>query len=105
VPTTFFGRACETTPLLAKLARHHDCDVYPARSIRLPGNRFRLEIGEKIDLPRKANGHVDVEATCQRLNDIVEGWVREHPAQWMWFHKRWALSKRYKRAQKKRQAA
>ncbi|HEV7255519.1 MAG TPA: lipid A biosynthesis lauroyl acyltransferase [Mesorhizobium sp.] len=105
VPTTFFGRPCETNPLLAKLARHHDCDVYPARSIRLPGNRFRLEIGEKIDLPRTAGGDVDVNATCQRLNDIVEGWVREDPAQWMWFHKRWALSKRYRRAQKKRQSA
>ncbi|MGQ7498535.1 LpxL/LpxP family acyltransferase [Streptococcus suis] len=23
------------------------------------------------------------------LNDTVEGWVREYPGQWMWFHKRW----------------
>src|SRR5690606_10371733 len=35
--TTFFGRPCETSPLLPKLARQYDCDVYPARCIRLPG--------------------------------------------------------------------
>ncbi|RVB98256.1 lipid A biosynthesis lauroyl acyltransferase, partial [Mesorhizobium sp. M7A.F.Ca.CA.002.15.2.1] len=28
----------------------------------------------------------------QRLNDVVERWVREDPVQWMWFHKRWEIS-------------
>lgn len=91
VPTTFFGRPCNTSPLVAKLARQYDCEVYPARSIRLPGNRFRLELFEKLDLPRNDKGVIDVAATSQLLNDVVEGWVREHPGQWMWFHKRWQL--------------
>lgn len=88
--TTFFGRPCRTNPLVPKLARQYECDVYPARSIRLPNNRFRLELHEKIELPRTASGQIDVQASCQMLNDIVEGWVRETPGQWMWFHKRWA---------------
>ena len=46
-----------------KLARHFDCDVYPARCIRLPGNRFRLEIEDKLDLPRDADGGIDIQAT------------------------------------------
>ncbi len=92
LPGTFFGRPCETSPLLAKLARQFDCPVHPARCIRLPGNRFRLELREKLDLPRTPNGTVDVAATTQLLNDIVEGWVREYPGQWMWFHKRWKLT-------------
>ena len=90
--TTFFGRPCETSPLLPKLARQFDCDVYPARSTRLPGNRFLLEIEEKLTLPRDAEGKVDVLATAQLMNDVVERWVREAPGQWMWFHKRWKLS-------------
>lgn len=91
VPTTFFGRPCNTSPLVAKLARQYDCDVHPARSIRLPGNRFRLEVYDRLELPRTPTGTVDVAATSQLLNDVVEGWVREHPGQWMWFHKRWQL--------------
>ena len=92
IRTTFFGRPCETSPLLPKLARQFDCDVYPARSTRLPGNRFRLELEDKLSLPRDDEGKVDLAATAQLLNDVVERWVREDPAQWMWFHKRWNLS-------------
>jgi KDO2-lipid IV(A) lauroyltransferase len=100
----FFGRECETSPLLPKLARQYDCDVYPARCVRLPGNRFRLEIEEKVNLPKDAEGGVDVAATAQLLNDVVERWVREDPGQWMWFHKRWGLSKRERRRRKKPKA-
>ncbi len=92
VPTTFFDRPCETNPVVPMLARRFDCDVYPARCTRLPGNRYRLEIQEAVELVRDADGAVDIEASTQLLNDVVEGWVREHPGQWMWFHKRWALS-------------
>lgn len=90
--TTFFGRECETNPVLAMLARHYDCDVYPAHCIRLPGGRYRLTIEEKLTLPRRDDGAVDVQATTQMLNDTVERWIREDPGQWMWFHKRWGLT-------------
>lgn len=90
--TTFFGRPCESSPLLPKLVRQYECDVYPARCIRLPGNRFRLVIEPKLDLPRTQAGRIDLHGTAQLLNDVVERWVREDPGQWMWFHKRWKLS-------------
>jgi KDO2-lipid IV(A) lauroyltransferase len=25
----------------------------------------------------------------QVITDVVEGWVREHPEQWLWLHRRW----------------
>ncbi len=89
--TKFFGLDVQTNPLLAKLARHFDCEVYPARSIRLPGGRFRLEIEPAVTLPRDATGALDVTATAQMLNDKVESWVRQYPAQWQWFHDRWNI--------------
>ena len=92
--TTFFGRPCETNPVVPMLARRFDCPIHPTRCIRLPGNRYRLEIHEALELVRDADGDIDIDASTQLLNDVVEGWVREHPGQWMWFHKRWALSER-----------
>ena len=89
VITSFFGRPCETSPLVPKLARQFECDVYPARCKRLPGKRYRLEMEEKLELPRGADGRIDVKASAQMLNDVVERWIREDPGQWMWFHKRW----------------
>ncbi|UUP15992.1 lipid A biosynthesis lauroyl acyltransferase [Nitratireductor thuwali] len=91
VMTRFFGRPCQTSPLVPKLARQYECDVYPARCIRLPGGRFRLEVEDKITPPRDDKGAVDVDRMAQQLNDIVERWVREDPGQWMWFHKRWDI--------------
>lgn len=89
VKGTFFGRPVKTNPLLPKLARQFDRPVHPARCIRLPGGRFRLELEEAIELPRNAEGDIDVAASAQVLNDVVERWVREYPGQWMWFHRRW----------------
>ena len=95
--TNFFGRPVQTNPLLAKLVRQFDCEVYPARCIRLPNNRYRLEIEPKIDIPRNEKGAVDVQATGQLLNDKVESWVREHPEQWLWYHDRWNIKHSLKR--------
>ena len=25
----------------------------------------------------------------QVITDVVEGWVREHPEQWLWLHRSW----------------
>ena len=92
VRTRFFGRECLNNPLLPKLARQYDCDVYPARCIRLPGGRYRLVVEDKVSLPRDKDGVIDIAASAQLLNDTVERWVREDPGQWMWFHKRWKTS-------------
>lgn len=95
--TSFFGRPVKTNPLLAKLVRQFDAEVYPARCIRLPDNRFRLEIEPKIELPRDDKGNLDVQGTAQVLNNKIESWVREYPEQWLWYHDRWNIKKTVER--------
>ena len=85
----FFGHDAPTNPLLAKLARRYDCPVHGARSIRLFDGRFRLEITDELVLPRTPDGDVDIKQTAQMVNDVIEGWVREYPEQWLWIHRRW----------------
>jgi Kdo2-lipid IVA lauroyltransferase/acyltransferase len=89
VDVTFFGRRTKANPLIARLARHVDSPIHGARVIRLPGDRFCVELTEAIDIPRDATGEVEVAATMQRITSIIEGWVREHPEQWLWLHRRW----------------
>ncbi|WP_183194450.1 lipid A biosynthesis lauroyl acyltransferase [Bartonella fuyuanensis] len=88
---TFFNRQLKTNPLIIKLARQYNCDIYPARCIRLPGGRHRLELYERVELPRNEKNDIDIAASTQKLNDIVEAWVREYPGQWMWLHRRWDI--------------
>jgi KDO2-lipid IV(A) lauroyltransferase len=85
----FMGRETTANPLAAKLARQFECDIHPARCIRLPNGRFRIELHDPIDIARKDDGAVDLQATTQNIGDIVESWVREYPEQWLWLHDRW----------------
>jgi len=89
VEVTFFGRKCKANPLIAMLAREVECPIYGTRVIRLPGNRFRGEISEEVKPVRDAKGRIDVAGTMQAITDVVEGWVREYPEQWLWVHRRW----------------
>jgi KDO2-lipid IV(A) lauroyltransferase len=47
------------------------------------------EITEPIEPARDAEGKIDVQGTMQAITTVVEGWVREHPEQWLWLHRRW----------------
>jgi Kdo2-lipid IVA lauroyltransferase/acyltransferase len=88
-PVTFFGHECLASPLLARLARLYECPIVGVRVVRLPEHRFRIEAAGPIDPPRDAKGRIDEQATMQVITSIIEGWVREHPEQWLWLHRRW----------------
>jgi KDO2-lipid IV(A) lauroyltransferase len=89
VEVTFFGRRCKANPSVARLARRFDCPVVGVRVVRLPEHRFRIEGFGPYQLPRAADGQIDVVAATQMITSIVEGWVRENPGQYLWFHRRW----------------
>jgi KDO2-lipid IV(A) lauroyltransferase len=58
--------------------------------VRLPdGHRFRAELTEAIEPAREADGRIDIAGTMQVITSVIEGWVREHPEQWLWVHRRW----------------
>jgi KDO2-lipid IV(A) lauroyltransferase len=89
VDVVFFGRRCKANPTLARLARRFDCPIHGTRAIRLPNRRFQLELTEAITPPRDPEGKIDVAGTMQMVTTVIEGWVREHPEQWLWLHRRW----------------
>jgi len=90
VEVTFLGRPCKANQLVALLARQTGCPIHGMRVVRLPdGNSFWGEITDEVELVRDADGRVDVTGTTQAINKVIEGWVREHPEQWLWLHRRW----------------
>jgi KDO2-lipid IV(A) lauroyltransferase len=90
VPVTFFGRRCLANPLVALLARQTGAPIHGLRVVRKPdGNSFWGEISDEVQLARDAGGGIDIAGTMQAVTAVIEGWVREHPAQWLWLHRRW----------------
>jgi KDO2-lipid IV(A) lauroyltransferase len=90
VEVTFFGRTCKSNPLIAMLARQTEIPIHGMRVVRKPdGNSFWGEVCDEIKPVRDAAGRVDIQGTMQAITSVIEGWVREHPEQWLWLHRRW----------------
>jgi KDO2-lipid IV(A) lauroyltransferase len=105
VTTPFFDRPAITNPVLAKLARRFECPVHGVRVVRLPGRRFRVELTPPLDLPRDARGRIDEVGAMRMMTAVVEGWVREHPGQWLWMHRRWRPPQAGRRGRRARESA
>lgn len=81
----FFGIPASTNPATARLARLSGAVVVPFRAVRRKdgkGHNLYLEAPWE-DFPTG-----DIVADTQRVNDLVERWVRETPEQYMWIHRR-----------------
>jgi KDO2-lipid IV(A) lauroyltransferase len=90
VNVMFFGRRAKANPLIVQLARLTGAPIRGVRVVRQPdGNHFQAELTDEILPVRDAEGRVDIPATMQAVTSVVEGWVREHPEQWLWLHRRW----------------
>jgi len=89
IPVPFFGRDAMTAPALAVLALRYDCTVVPIRMLRLKGAHFRMISEPPLALPKTGNTDADRRALMTTVNTVVERWVREHPEQWLWLHRRW----------------
>jgi KDO2-lipid IV(A) lauroyltransferase len=89
VDVTFFGRRCKANPLIAALARHVECPIHGTRIVRKPGGHFQAYFTEEVPPVRDAEGKIDIQDTMQAITAVVESWIREHPEQWLWLHRRW----------------
>lgn len=90
MPVPLFGIAAMTAPAPAQLALRFDAVVVPARVQRLADRRrFRMAAYPPLDLPRTGDRDADVRALLLTLNGLLEDWIREDPAQWLWVHRRW----------------
>lgn len=89
IQVPLFGHPAMTAPALATLALKYGTPVVPFRLIRLKGARFRAEYLEPIAFTPTADRTADQFRVMTEVNTILEGWIRENPAQWLWLHRRW----------------
>ncbi|MEP7122068.1 MAG: lysophospholipid acyltransferase family protein [Byssovorax sp.] len=55
---------------------------------REPDGRHRIELAAEID-PAELRGKGAIERATAKMASALEAFVREHPAQWLWLHRRW----------------
>jgi Kdo2-lipid IVA lauroyltransferase/acyltransferase len=86
---TFFGVPAATSPTPGVLALRTGAAVVFAVTVPLGGGRHRVVIEGPLTVPDTGDRARDVLAFTQDLNDRLERWVRRHPEQWYWLHRRW----------------
>jgi len=89
IAVPFFGRDAMTAPALAQFALKFGCPVLPAHAVRLRGAHFRVIVEPPIAIPETEERHTAILSTMTEVNRIIEGWIRGHPDQWLWLHRRW----------------
>jgi len=88
VKVDFFNRPAATTSSLASLALRTGAPLVPAFALPLANGRYRLVYEHPVELP--APGSPDpVKELTQRCTDVLEMYVRRHPHNWLWMHRRW----------------
>jgi KDO2-lipid IV(A) lauroyltransferase len=94
IAVPFFGRPALTSPILARLSLRSGTPVVPLTVYPEPGGRYRVVVREPILPPAGESGDEAVVALTRRYLEVAEEDIREHPAMWLWMHRRWEERKR-----------
>ncbi len=90
----FFGRYASTTAGLAALARDTGAPIIPVHMVRQPNGTHKLYVEKALHYEEPFAADLDnLRYNTQKYTAIVEGWIRENPAAWLWLHRRWKAEK------------
>ncbi len=89
IKVPFFGREAYATPVPASLARTCGVPIVLGRVIRIKDSQFQVE-GRAIETIVTDDRKADIAAMTAEIHRVFEEWIREHPEQWMWIHRKWA---------------
>ena len=88
VRVNFFNRPASTMKAVAMIALKTGTPVVPIFNWR-EGNLHYLTSGPEISLVQGRSKEETILRSTQRFNDVLEAFIRKHPEQWTWIHRRW----------------
>lgn len=88
VRTTFFGHETGTAAGLAVMAERSGAPVLAVYTYRDRDGKHVLRFEKEMTIP-KTRDPANAAKVTQEFNDELERYVRLHPEQWMWIHRRW----------------
>lgn len=91
IAAPFMGHGAMTNPVFAQLAQRFDCPIIPARNVRRPGKRVEFDLTFYPQLVHKDedSNALPLESVIERAHLMIEQWITDDPAAWLWLHDRW----------------
>ena len=90
----FFGRKVLANGVFARFAVEGNVPVIPLMGLRLEDGRYVCEFGEEIPIEVSGDLERDMAAVSQRFHNIFEKWLREHPEQGFWMHRKFGRKRK-----------
>ena len=88
-PVPFFGRSARTPASAAALALRRGVPVVAAFIQRRAHGGHRITILPPFELPASGDQKADLRALTAAFNHTIETQIRNNPAEWVWWHRRW----------------
>ena len=87
----FFGTLACTTSGVAMLAMRTNALILPMCCVwNKESGKYNVFYGDRaIEPPNTGDRHRDVVEMTAEMTATMEKFIRAHPEQWMWIHKRW----------------
>jgi len=82
----FFGRKAGTATGPVILAQRTKSAIVPCFIFRQPDNTHRIVFEPQLQLSEGEGALID---NVQRITSIIEIYIRKHPGEWGWMHRRW----------------
>ena len=93
IVSPFLGFPASTPAGPIKLAKKLGCAVVPVCITRNPdGVNMSMRIYPALAGQDGGRFGDDPQYAADRCNDVISGWIRETPEQWMWMYPRWATT-------------
>ena len=85
----FFGRPAHTATAPALLSLKYKAPIIPVLTYRDELHHHHVCIGEPLKIKATGDADNDILSLTALCSKITENFIRDHPEQWVWFHKRW----------------
>lgn len=93
IAVPFFGYPAMTPAAIAKLALKFKGIIIPVQVIRTQASHYcKVIYHPPIQTDYDLNEKDKVLAMMTDINYHLETWIRQHPQDWLWLHKRWPQS-------------
>jgi KDO2-lipid IV(A) lauroyltransferase len=85
----FFSHPAPTNPAIARMILKSGAAIMTSFGVRNPDQTHTVTISDPIQIDHSQDLQKDVLQLTQNYTKILEDFIREHPDQWLWMHRRW----------------
>ncbi len=89
IKTTFLGRQAYTSPLIVLLSKRTNCKILPLFCIRDKDDKYKFFVEDEFIPLQMKNLKETLQINTERINKIIEKYIKLYPEQWLWLHNRW----------------